>query len=148
VLQRRLHQLFLLSVVAKGVHALLELAGGIALYAFSTDVIVQWLWEAGRSSDLVARFAHGFSHGEHQFYAFYLVSHGVVNGAIVGGLLLRKRWSYHATFVVLTLFIAYQLHRYSYTHDIGLIAISVIDLVVIALAWNEYRLFKRHLSTR
>jgi uncharacterized membrane protein len=148
VLQRRLHQLFLLSVVAKGVHALLELAGGIALYAFSTDVIVQWLWEAGRSSDLVARFAHGFSHGEHQFYAFYLVSHGVVNGAIVGGLLLRKRWSYHATFVVLTVFIAYQLHRYSYTHDIGLIAISVIDLVVIALAWNEYRLFKRHLSTR
>ena len=148
MLQRRLHQLFLLSVVAKGVHALLELAGGIALYAFSTDAILQWLWEAGRSSDLVARFAHGFSPGEHQFYAFYLVSHGVVNGAIVGGLLLRKRWSYHATFVVLTVFIAYQLHRYGYTHDIGLIAISVIDLVVIALAWNEYRLFKRHLSTR
>ena len=67
-----------------------------------------------------------------------------MNGAIVVGLLLREHWSYHATFVVLTLFIAYQLYRYSYTHDIGLIIISVIDLIVMALAWNEYRLFKHH----
>jgi uncharacterized membrane protein len=148
VLQRRLHQAFLLSVALKGAHALLELAGGIALYWFSTDSILRWLWEASRSSDLVARFAHSFSHREHEFYAFYLVSHGIVNGAIVAGLLLRKRWSYYATFVVLTLFIAYQLHRYSYTHDIGLIAISIIDLIVMALAWNEYRVFKRQLSSR
>ena len=147
VLQQRLHQLFLLSVVLKGLHAAIELAGGIALYIFSTDVILQWLWEASRSSDWIARFAHGFSKPEHEFYAFYLVSHGIVNGAIVGGLLLRKRWAYHATFIVLTLFIAYQLYRYTFTQDIGLIAISIIDLIVIALAWNEYRLFKRHLST-
>jgi uncharacterized membrane protein len=147
VLQHRLHQLFLLSLALKGLHALIELAGGIALYFFSTDTILQWLWEASRSSDWVATFAHGFSKPEHEFYAFYLVSHGIVNGAIVGGLLLRKRWAYHATFVVLTLFIAYQLYRYSYTEDIGLIAISIVDLVVMALAWNEYRVFKRHLST-
>ena len=143
--QHRLHQLFILSVILKGAHALIELIGGIVLYLFSTDVVASWLWEAGRSSDLVAKFAHGFSSGEHEFYAFYLASHGVVNGAIVGGLLLRRRWAYHATFIVLALFIAYQLYRYSFTHDIGLIVISVIDLIVIALAWNEYRLFKRHL---
>jgi uncharacterized membrane protein len=145
--QQRLHQLFLFSVALKGIHALLEFAGGIALYFFSTEAIAGWLWEASRSSDWVAQFAHSFSSREHEFYAFYLVSHGIVNGAIVGGLLLRKVWAYHATFVVLTLFIAYQLHRYSYTHDIGLIVISVIDLIVIVLAWNEYRLFKRHLET-
>jgi uncharacterized membrane protein len=69
-----------------------------------------------------------------------------VNGLIVRGLLLRKLWAYHATFVVLTLFIAYQFYRYNYTHDIGLIVISIIDLIVMALAWNEYRLFKRHLK--
>jgi uncharacterized membrane protein len=148
VFQTRLHQLFVVSVALKGLHALVELAGGVALYLFSTDAIVRWLWEAGRSNDWVARFAHSFSRPEHEFYAFYLVSHGIVNGVIVAGLLWRKRWSYQATFVVLTLFIAYQLYRYSYTHDIGLIVITVIDLIVMALAWNEYRLFKRHLSTR
>ena len=146
VLQRRLHQLFVISVIVKGLHALIELAGGIALYAFSTDAILAWLWEAGQSNDWIERFANSFSTPEHEFYAFYLVSHGIINGAIVGGLLLKKRWSYHATFIVLTLFIAYQLYRYSYTHDIGLIAISVIDLIVMVLAWNEYRLFRHHLA--
>ena len=102
MLQQRLHQLFILSVVLKGLHAAIELAGGIALYLFSTNVILAWLWEAGRSSDWIARFAHGFSPPEHEFYAFYLVSHGIINGTIVAGLLLGKRWSYHATFVVLT----------------------------------------------
>jgi uncharacterized membrane protein len=148
MLEHRIHQLFLVSVALKGGHALIELAGGIALYLFSTDAVLRLLWEASRSSDSIAKFAHSFSKGEHEFYAFYLVSHGIVNGAIVAGLLLRKRWSYQATFVVLTLFIAYQLYRYSFTHDIGLIVISVIDLIVMALAWNEYRLFKRHLRAR
>src|SRR3954454_22415258 len=83
VFQHRLHQLFVVSVILKGLHALVELIGGIVLYLFSTDVIVAWLWEAGRSNDWVARFAHGFSKPEHEFYAFYLVSHGIVNGAIV-----------------------------------------------------------------
>jgi uncharacterized membrane protein len=144
----RLHQLFLLSVALKGIHAAIELVGGVALYLFSTDVIVRWLWEASRSNDWLAEFASSFSKPEHDFYAFYLVSHGIVNGAIVAGLLLRRRWSYHATFVVLTAFVAYQLYRYSFTHDIGLIVISIIDLIVMALAWHEYRLFKRHLSSR
>ena len=145
--QTRLHQLFVVSVALKGLHALVELAGGVALYLFSTDAIVRWLWEAGRSNDWVARFAHSFSRPEHEFYAFYLVSHGIVNGAIVAGLLMRKRWSYQATFVVLTLFIAYQLYRYSYTHDMALIALSVFDLFVIALAIHEYRLLRKHLPT-
>ena len=99
---QRLHQLFLVSVVLKGLHAAIELIGGGVLYLFSTDVIVGWLWEASRSSDGLAEFASSFSPQEHDFYAFYLVSHGIVNGAIVIGLLLGKRWSYHATFVVLT----------------------------------------------
>ena len=147
MLQHRLHQLFIVSIILKGLHAAIELVGGIALYLFSTNKIAGWLWEAGQSNDWIERFANSFSTKEHHFYAFYLVSHGVVNGAIVIGLLLRKRWSYHATFVVLTLFIAYQAYRYSYTHDIGLIVITMIDLIVMALAWNEYRVFKRHLST-
>jgi len=36
VFQTRLHQLFVVSVALKGLHALVELAGGVALYLFST----------------------------------------------------------------------------------------------------------------
>ena len=140
----RVHQLFLISVTLKGLHALIEIAGGIALYFFSTATIVHWLYsESGDSNDLLAKFARTFSGAEHSFYAFYLVSHGIVNLAIVAALLSRKLWAYPATFAVLTLFIVYQLYRYTFTHDIGLSAITALDLIVMALAWNEYRLMKR-----
>jgi uncharacterized membrane protein len=44
-------------------------------------------------------------------------------------------------------FIAYQLYRYSYTHEIALVALSIFDLFVIALAIHEYRLLRKHLPT-
>jgi uncharacterized membrane protein len=142
--EKRIHQIFMLSVGLKGLHALVEIAGGIALYLFSTDTIVRWLYsKSDESTGLLARFAHTFTGAEHHFYAFYLVSHGVVNLAIAIALLSRKLWAYPATFAVLIAFMAYQLYRYAYTHDIGLIAITLLDLIVLALAWHEYRLMKR-----
>jgi uncharacterized membrane protein len=147
--EKRVHQLFLVSVTLKGLHALIEIVGGVALYFFRTETIVHWLYsESGDSNDLLARFARTFSGAEHSFYAFYLVSHGLVNLAIVAALLSRKLWAYPATFAVLTLFIVYQLYRYTFTHDIGLIAITVLDLIVMALAWNEYRMMKRGAHAR
>ncbi len=146
--QNRVHQLFLASVTLKGLHALIEVVGGLALYLFDTRTIVDWLYRtAGDSNDLMAKFARTFSGQEHHFYAFYLVSHGIVNMAIVAALFSRKLWAYPATFAVLTLFIAYQLYRYSFTHDIGLIAITALDLIIMALAWNEYRLLRKHRPT-
>ena len=155
--EKRIHQIFVVSVLFKGAHALIEMVGGLALYLVSTATIVstinRWSYDelVEDRHDWVANklleFSSHFSVEQHHFYAFYLLSHGVVKAVLVWGLLKERLWAYPASFVVFGLFIAYQLYRYSYTHDIGLIAISIIDLVVMALAWNEYRLFKRHLST-
>ena len=155
--EKRIHQIFVVSVLFKGAHALIEMAGGLALYLVSTATIVstinRWSYDelVEDKHDWVANklleFSSHFSVEQHHFYAFYLLSHGVVKAVLVWGLLKERLWAYPASFVVFGLFIAYQLYRYSYTHDIGLIAISIIDLIVMALAWNEYRVFKRHLST-
>ena len=70
-----------------------------------------------------------------------------MNGAIVAGLLLpsdgrtcdvRRADPVHRLSAL-----SLQLHA---RH--GLIVVSALDVLVMALAWNEYRLFKRHLSTR
>ena len=143
--QQRLHQLFIISVIFKGLHALVELAGGIVLYLFSTDVIAAWLWEAGKSNDWIERFARQLLPPRAPFLRLLPRQPRHRERRDRRRADAEKLWAYHATFVVLTLFVAYQLYRYSYTHDIGLIAITVIDLVVMALAWNEFRLFKRHL---
>ncbi len=142
--EKRIHQIFVVSILLKGLHALIEVAGGIALYFFSTDAIIRWLYaNAGESNDLIARFARTFTGQEHHFYAFYLVSHGLVNLAIVIALLSQRLWAYPATFAVLAAFMAYQLCRYTYTQDLGLIALTVLDLIVMGLAWHEYELVKR-----
>jgi uncharacterized membrane protein len=155
--EKRIHQIFAVSVSLKGVHALIEAIGGLALYLTSTQTIIGWInrfsqgeltedphdWIAAH----VAKFGETFSVQQHHFYAFYLLSHGLIKGVLVIGLLKEKLWSYPASFFVFGLFIAYQLYRYSFTHDFSLILLSIFDLFVIALAVHEYRLLRRHLPT-
>jgi uncharacterized membrane protein len=45
----------------------------------------------------------------------------------------------------LGLFIAYQVYRYTYTHSVGLVLLTVFDLFVMVLIWHEYRLVRHHL---
>ena len=138
--EKSIHRIFVASVLAKGAHALIEIAGGLALYLLGSDLIARWI----RPHEWLVR---SFPLSEQHFYAFYLLSHGLIKSVLVVGLLREKLWAYPASFAVFGAFIAYQLYRYSYTHDVGLIALSIFDLFVIALAVHEYRLLRKHLPT-
>jgi uncharacterized membrane protein len=141
--ERRIRQIFITSVLFKGAHALIEIAGGLALYLFSADAIARWLDEINWHS-WIARY---FPLSEQHFYAFYLLGHGLLKSIVVIGLLRERLWAYPASFAVFGAFIAYQLFRYSFTHEIALILLSIFDLFVIALAVHEYRLLRKHLPT-
>ena len=155
--EKTIHQIFVGSVLFKGVHALIEIVGGAALYLVSTGTIVsaidRWSYDEliEDHDDWVANhllaFAQHFSVAEHHFYAFYLLSHGIIKAILVIGLLKEKLWAYPASFAVFGFFIAYQLYRYSFTHDFALILLSIFDLFVIYLAVHEYRLLRKHLPT-
>jgi uncharacterized membrane protein len=155
--EKRVHQIFVASVLFKGVHALVEIVGGIALYFVSTATIVsaikRWSYDelVEDKHDWIANqlldFSRHFSVAEHNFYAIYLLSHGLIKSVLVIGLLREKLWAYPASFAVFGAFIAYQLYRYSFTHDFGLILLSIFDLFVIFLAVHEYRLLRKHLPT-
>jgi len=155
--EKRIHGLFVLSVGLKGFYALAEMASGIALYAVAHDSIINFLQRFTTHerlhdpNDWVAttafRLAHGFSLETQHFYAFYLVTHGLLKLAVVVGLLREKLWAYPACFVVFSAFIAYQLYRYTFTQDLGLVLLSILDAFVIVLAVHEYRLLRKHLPT-
>src|SRR3954447_22557203 len=86
--ERRIHQLFEVSVALKGLHAVVEIAGGIALALFDTDAIVRWLYSASEGrpdwiEEMLTRFAGSFSGQEHHYYVSLLVSHGFINLALV-----------------------------------------------------------------
>ena len=157
ITEHRIHQIFTFSVLLKGAHALLECALGIALALVSTSSIVNlitWLTQdefVQDPNDFVATHllhaAQDFSVTTKNFYVFYLLSHGVVKLVLVAALLRNKFWAYPASLVVLALFIAYQVYRFTYTHSIGLVALTVFDAFVMYLIWHEYQLIRHHLPT-
>lgn len=152
--ERQIHRLFEVSVLLKGAHAVLECVGGLLLALTSNLTLTALVGRLtqfelrGDRADFIAShllvWAHNFSLATQHFYAFYLLSHGVVKLALVAGLLMRKLWAYPAALAVTALFVAYQLFRYSYTHGAGLILLTLFDLVVMLLVWHEYRLLCRH----
>ena len=150
--QRRLHQFFEISVILKGLHAAIECVGGIALF-FVKPTMIGGLVSTWTQDELVEdphdfianhllHLAESFSVAAAHFYAFYLLSHGIVKLLLVAGLLRGKLWAYPASLVAMSLFILYQLYRFLITHGIGLIVLTVFDIVVIALIWHEWRVVK------
>jgi uncharacterized membrane protein len=145
-------------VILKGLHALIESAGGGAHYFISTQTIAHWVALMTQEEltedphDFVATHllsaAQHLSVGAETFYAFYLLSHGLVKVFLVAGLLKEKLWAYPTSLVVLGAFIAYQGYRYTHTHSIGLIVLTVFDLVVIGLVWHEWRILRGHMAGR
>jgi uncharacterized membrane protein len=145
--------LFRWSVSLKGLHALLEVLGGIALLLVTPDLILRAVTLLTQDeltedpSDLVASFllhaAQQVSVGSELFAALYLFSHGIVKGLLVIALLRHRLWAYPLSLVVFGLFVLYQLYRFSFTHAAGLIALSLFDLLVMWLIWIEYRALER-----
>ncbi len=152
--EHRIHQIFQISVLLKGAHALVECLGGLMLALVSTSTIVSLVNRLTQEEliedphDFIAShlmsMASNFTVSTQHFYAFYLLSHGLVKIALVAGLLGNKLWAYPASLVILSLFIAYQIYRFSYTHSAGLVVLTVFDLIVMVLIWHEYRLVQKH----
>ena len=144
---------FRISVALKGLNAALEIVGGVALAAVSPAFVLHVI--ALLTQDALAedprdgvanyflRAASQMSLGGQHFAAIYLLIHGVIKIGLVWALLKYKLWAYPLSMAVFAAFIAYQLYRFTYTHELGLIALSGFDLVVIGLIYFEYRALQR-----
>lgn len=148
--------LFRLSVSLKGLNALLEIAGGLALFLVSPAFILRTVAFLTQDElkedprDLVANyglhFARYLSLGTEHFAAWYLLIHGVVKILLVVGLLRKELWAYPVGAMVFGAFIVYQLYRFTFTYSPGLIALSAFDGVLIWLIWLEYRALRQQLK--
>jgi uncharacterized membrane protein len=147
--EARLHRVFVWSIAFKGIDALLEIAAAIVLFFAGADAVAGLIMQIAHKelvnhpADLIAGWlrdlAMSYSVSEQNFAVIYLASHGIVKLALVVGLLRNERWAYPASILVFAAFIVYQLYRFTFTHSPFLIALTVFDLVVLALIWNEWR---------
>jgi uncharacterized membrane protein len=144
-----LHRLFLFSIWVKGISGLLEAATGILVIFISPRVLenlVVFLTAPELSEDpddALARYlagaVHRYSTDTQGFLATYLILHGAIRVFLVGALLAKKRWAYPVSLAALGSFIVYQAYRFTLTHSVWLLMLTIVDLVVAYLIWEEYR---------
>jgi uncharacterized membrane protein len=147
--ERRLHRFFEITLALKALFAVGEIVAAIGVYVVPLDWVADLVGAvtsaelARHPHDIVAAhladWAANLSVGTQHFVALYLLSHGVVKLWVIIGLMRERLWYYPVALVLFTLFVVYQIHRYLLTHSLSLIVITIVDLVVIALTWHEYR---------
>lgn len=151
----RIHQLFEVGVLLKGLNAVVETGLGLLLFFVDVRGIVETFINnelIDDPNDYLATHLQSFtdklSPGAELYSALYLLSHGIVKGFLVWGLLREKIWAYPASMAVLVLFIIYQVVKFLENHSIGLALLTAFDLVILWLIWHEYRVISAHLGKR
>ena len=133
----------------------MEIVGGILLLGLNPQTVnrvILALTEGELSkdpNDLVANFlvkvAHDFSLSGKYFGMLFLLSHGVIKLFLIVALYKKKLWAYPTAMAVFSLFILYQMYRYSFSHSFWLVVLSILDIFVIWLTVLEYRNLKTNL---
>jgi uncharacterized membrane protein len=52
---------------------------------------------------------------------------------------MNKLWAYPLTIGVFGAFAMYQVFRFTHTHSWALVILTIFDVLIILLTWNEYR---------
>jgi uncharacterized membrane protein len=151
-----IHRLFKAGLWLKGLNAALESLGGVMLAALGVENVKVFIQTITQSElledprDILAnsllKFAQGFSVSSEQFYAFYLLGHGVVKLALVYGLARQKTWAFPMAMVAIAGFIIYQSYRVSYTYSIGLALLTVFDCVFLVVIWQEFKIARHQMQ--
>jgi uncharacterized membrane protein len=151
--QNWLDRAFEIGIIGKGLNGAAELIGGTLLLFLTPDkihhlVAAVTLGELSEDPhDFVATHllhtATGLTGNAVLFGAIYLLAHGIVKVALVTALLLNKLWAYPWMILVLILFIGYQLYRIALHPTVGIVALTIFDLVIVVLTWREYRQQRR-----
>ncbi len=154
--QDALDKAFKLSLLLKGLDGLLEIFGGVLLIIIRPAQIEHWSHRLTDSTlarnphsfwaTHVADWANGIGKSSLLFGAIYLLSHGIVKLFVVVEVWRNRSWAYPLLIAVIGLFVAYQLYYLTFKKvTAGMIALTIFDLIIIALTIAEYRRHKvRH----
>lgn len=139
---------FRVSISLKGLHALLETIGAIALLKIDPQMMNRFVWAVLHQElsedpqDFVAthlvRASQYFAGSGKYFASLYLLSHGAVKLVLVVALLRNKLWAYPLMIATLAAFVCYQSYRFALSHSVAMILLTLFDVVVILLTWFEY----------
>lgn len=156
VSKKRTRLIFNIAILLKGVHAVLEISGSIAIFFISRDFVLRGIsvimqGEISEDSrDFFAQYmiqiGSHFTASSQHFVALYLLSHGLVNGFLAINLLKEKPWIFPVSFLVYGFLIAYQIFRLSIAYSPILFLFTIFDIFVVWFVWLEYRANKHEIK--
>jgi uncharacterized membrane protein len=143
-----LDRTFRVAIILKLLDGILEIIGGVLLFLVSPEKITSWAETFTRHelsqdpndwfSNKVLHAAHGLTGAGLTYAAIYLLAHGIVKVVLITALLRDRLWAYPWTIAFLLAFIVYQLYRIALRPTVGLIALTIFDVIVVWLTWREY----------
>lgn len=147
---------FRAGIAVKAFDGLLETIGGVMLWFIKPDEMnraLHFLFQHELSQDphdflaghllrMSAQLAHPL------FASLFLLSHGVVKLLLAIALWMDDLWAYPLAIFVFGGFTVYQVYRYTHTHSLGLLVLTVLDIAIVWLTWAEYGVQKSERRAR
>ena len=144
-----LRKAFRTGITAKGVDGVLEIGGGVLVWFIKPSAMGQALrtlslHELSRDRyDLIAihllHLSERLAYSTPLFASIFLLSHGLVKVGLAMALWMNELWAYPLAIGVFAAFSAYQVYRFTHTHSIGLMILTMADILIIWLTWAEWR---------
>lgn len=143
------HKMFVISLILKMLNAIAEIIGGIGALFISSAILIHIVNLIGKEElvedpkDAIINYlmqaVQHYNVSVKAFVSAYLLIHGIIKVFLIYNLLKRRVWVYPVAMVVFGLFVAYQVYAYIQNSSVGLIMLTLLDIVVITLTYLEYR---------
>lgn len=151
--EKLFHRLFEVGIWIKGIDGLIEIAGGILLFAVSLQALNSWIIAITQneiqedSGDLIANAlrhaAQRITPGSKHIAGAYLLGNGIVKVFLAACILRGKLWCYPIAIAVITLFILLQSVRLCFHFSWSMLIATIVDVAIVLLIWREYRRIKK-----
>ncbi len=145
---RLAHESYVFSLLFKGGLGLAQLAAGLGLWLVPTASIQAYVTSLARlelvqdptdpAALWIQQAMSSLPVGAVNFYAVYLIIHGVLNLGLVLALVARLRWAYPVSILALAGFVLYQIYDFFMGKSAMMLVLSGFDIIVIWLIWREW----------
>ncbi len=152
--QKRLLQFFDISIALKGIDGVLEVIGGVLVLLLSPAQMggfASFITHTELSEDphnflaniILKTLTHISPHAK-LVSAIFLLGHGLVKIFLVWQLFRGRLWAYPLAIVIILCFIVFQIIQIVHGHSLLLVGLTMLDAIIVVLAWQEYNVKKAH----
>lgn len=152
--EKQIYQLFKWSILIKGAISVAEVIVGtlvmftpVSIITNITDYVIKNFFGGKTEGFLVSEIisnAEALVNIGTVLIGVYLIGRGGIKLALIIGLLRNKIWAYPWSLVVIGVLVLFQVFELVKTLHLGIIFVTVFDLIVMYLIWREWNIVKRH----